>query len=179
MKRMRCIIGALLFTLMSQAEAIDSYSNVSISTSLSHTVTGLYLQALYAGSSCTGTPVFSNPTNNTYGAMWSGPIAMNNKTLQIGANYLYEMVNIALYEGYHDTDGSINTPTTPGDNSYASVGNTDKWCIKLGIAAETPVTPVSAVTKALLAFASSNSISITCIDSTTTCLASAETVQMF
>ena len=171
-----------LFTLFSiflscWAQA-DTPSNITLSTTSSHTVTGLYLQALYAGSSCSGTAVFNQPTSSTFGAMWTGGVSMSNQSLRIGANYLYEMLYIAVFEGYvNQIDGSINS-VTPGNNSY-NPSAPAAWCIKLGVAGGTPVIPNASVTSVLLTRGSSLSIPITCNDSTTTCIAGSATTQTF
>ena len=146
----------------------DSSSNISISTSSSHTVTGLYLQSLATGT-CPGTSIFNQPSNSNYGTMWTGGVALNNQSMAIGANYLYEMINLAIFEGYYTYNSGIS-PATPGSNSYNS--NSPSWCINLGIAGGTPVSPNASVTTSLLPYASSTSISITCNDTTKQCLTS-------
>lgn len=170
-------IAALLTIMISCVVKADTTSNISIATAGVHTVTGIYLQALYAGSTCSGGGVvFTSPASSTFGAMWTGGLVLNNQTIAIGANYLYEMLTIAIYEGYEDA-GGINSPTTPGANSYNSGSNA--WCIRLGIAGGTPVVPNASVTTSLLAFGDSNSISITCNDTTKSCSAAAPTTQNF
>ena len=157
--------AALIMVLTSCQTHADISSQIIISTFASQTVTGLYFQALAAGT-CPGTPVFSPSANSNFGTMWTGGVALNNQSIAIGANYLYEMVNIAIYEGYHAEDGTISAGITPGSNI---------WCINLGIAGGAPVVATSSVTTSLLPFVNSTSISITCNDSTKNCLTSSGT----
>ena len=164
--------AALIMVLTSWQTHADISSKIIISTFASQTVTGLYFQALAAGT-CSGTSVFSQPANSNFGTMWTGGVALNNQSIAIGANYLYEMVNIAIYEGYHADDGSITAGTTPGYNSYNTGSNI--WCINLGIAGGAPVVATSPVTTSLLPFVNSTSILITCNDSTKNCLTSSGT----
>ena len=176
MKGLKSLKLLLTLLLIARSAVADSTSNITLATTASYTVTGVYLQALYAGSSCSGTNLCLNTPTPACGAMWTGGLVMNNQSVTLGANYLYEMIDIATYEGYQD-DGAINPHTTPGANSYNFGLNS--WCIKLGVAAGEPVIPQASVTTALLPLVISISIPITCYDNTITCVATTPTTQNF
>jgi hypothetical protein len=171
---MTCLWGALNSCIV-QA---DPSSNITISTTGSHIITGVYLQALAAGA-CPGASVFNQPANSNFGTMWTGGIALNNQSIDLGANYLYEMIYLAIYEGYQDPNagGSINFPTTPGSNSYN--GGSNAWCIYLGLAGGAPTLPNASVTTSLLAFSSARAIPIICDDTTITCTTASPVTQAF
>lgn len=108
-------------------------SNISIKNiGGQDTVTGIYLfvLGLGAGNAC-ATPLIESE-GAPLGALWSPKVTMaNNETRYIGANYLYNMVMLFLYQAY--IDGFPARPLgTPG--SYEG-GNT--YCLWIGVTNQT------------------------------------------
>ncbi|NCT56251.1 MAG: hypothetical protein GW760_00855 [Legionella sp.] len=94
------------------------------------TVTGIYLFVLGegAGNACL-TPLIESE-GAPFGALWSPKVTMaTNETRNIGANYLYNMIMMFLYQAHIDGHGALGTPGSfNGGNTY---------CVWLGVTNQT------------------------------------------
>lgn len=104
-------------------------SNVSIQNidAGSITVTGIYIFML-SGSANDCSAAFYESEGNPWGALWSPqvPVAPN-QIKSIGANYLYNMMMVSLY------DKHVDTPSTPIYTPGNAEGGISQWCLWLGI----------------------------------------------
>lgn len=111
--------------------ALGASSGVSIKniSSSSITVTGLYIFTLTSNpADCTTATLYDSP-GDPFGALWSPQVTMTQDQIEyVGANYLYNMMMLALYDakvaGY--TGGHLYTPGNAEDNN-------NTWCLWLGV----------------------------------------------
>lgn len=84
------------------------------------TVTGIYLFVLGEGGNACLTPLLESE-GAPLGALWSPKVTMaTNETRNIGANYLYNMIMVFLYQAHLDGHGPLGTPGSfNGGNTYS------------------------------------------------------------
>ena len=92
------------------------------------TLTGIFIQSVSSDESCTNNTLFT-ASNNGYGILWTNvAVAAGSATTSIGANYLYNILNLAFtYASFPNNLGT--EPTTPGSNNVIG----QQRCIQLGI----------------------------------------------
>lgn len=143
----------------------------------SRTITGIYIFTLTSNpSDCTTSTLYDSQTD-PYGALWAPKVTITqNQTISIGANYLYNMMMLSLYEAY--IAGYTGGHYTPGN---AEEGN-HEWCLWLGITDEltTPGDPLPLGSQLVQYIDPDNTpinfTNVTCNDSTRTC-STADTIQ--
>ena len=109
-------------------------SNITIQNigSSAITVTGIYIFNLTSNPTDCTTDTLLDSEGNPYGALWSPKVTVAaNQTKSIGANYLYNMMMLFLYEAYAEgyTGLDIYTPGNANGNS--------QWCLWFGITNQT------------------------------------------
>lgn len=155
----------------------DSSSLITLNHNTGGTIssTGIYIQALCYNSGCTTTTNgYQNKNGLAFGAIYSGVTFLNNDSVTIGSNFLYNMIYHALYQA-NQTSGSIGSTYTPGQ--AGSSGNA--WYIKLGVITSTPGPLSNTIGSEALSYGSATSISITCDDAAFTCTAGSSSTQSF
>ena len=160
---------------------IDSatLSNVSIQNTSTApiAVTGIYVSNLSSTpTDCTANTLYDS-SSDPYGALWAQKVTIaQNDTSYIGANYLYNMMMIALYIA--KIKGHTEELYTPGD--YGE-DHQNHWCIYLGVTDQTVGS--GSLTSSIGSLESANILAqwispadplisftnITCHDSTRTC----------
>ena len=140
----------------------DSLSKITLQNNgvATTTLTSIFIQELSSGDNCTVSTLFT-AANEGFGILWTNvAVAGGSGTTQIGANYLYNILNLALTYAY--VSSITGDHTTPGNNDPTDGA---QWCIQLGILNTAPADPIiSLIVEGNIA----NYIPIHCYDPTST-----------
>ncbi len=179
---MKKVILISLALFVSNAFAVDTTSKITIKNATNLTtyeVSGFYIQQLTTGNSC---DVLSGNTHTpshgtAHGVIWKPVKLAPNDTMELGANFLYQMMSQLLYQTYENS-GPDCTPGS-GQCAVGNIPDTNQWCIRLGVIKGSPMLPTGAVSSNndLLSLGHSNQIKISCNDAKSTCRASTEVTQ--
>lgn len=142
----------------------DSTSGITLHNNgvSSSTLTGIFIQTASLNIDCTQNTLFDAP-NNGYGVLWTNvTVAAGIPNAVIGANYLYNVLNLALtYAAFPSNIGS--EPRTPGNNVIAGT----QWCVQLGLTNAATQAP-GTINSLIDTTSTANSIPIYCYDPTST-----------
>jgi hypothetical protein len=111
----------------------NATSGIQIESAVQKTVTGLYLQQLGSGDSCTNFNAIYDSSDAGFGIVWSTVTLPAATPVSIGANFLYNMVAHAITVAHLNAElQHPGDPISPGEPAQEEDSGRN-WCIFLGV----------------------------------------------